>query len=58
MSPDHDWLGRDGVLWEACLYMGVCMVSTQNFYGRKRPASWPWVLENGAEELLLPEGVF
>lgn len=40
---------------------GSVHISTRDFYRRKEPASSassPRVLENGAEELLLPEGVF
>lgn len=39
---------------------GSVHVSTRDFYCRKEPAasSSPRALKNGAEELLLPEGVF
>lgn len=61
MSPDDNWLNRDGVCVGGMPLHGSVHISTRDFYRRKEPASSassPRVLENGAEELLLPEGVF
>lgn len=58
MSPDDDWLDRDGVCVGGMPLHGNVHISTRDFYHRKGPDSSPQVLKNGAEELLLPEGVF
>ena len=60
MSPDDDWSDRDGVRVGGMPLHGSMHVSTRDFYCRKEPAasSSPRALKNGAEELLLPEGVF
>lgn len=61
MSPDDDWLNRDGVCVGGMPLHGSVHISTRDFYRRKEPASSassPRALKNGAEELLLPEGVF